>query len=107
MARKEVIQYVDDLTGEALPSDEVRTVNFSYSGKDYTLDLSQENADRLREVMSPWLKVATRVSVRRASSKVPARTDLDEVRAWARENGFTVSDRGRVAQKILDAYDAR
>jgi hypothetical protein len=107
MARKEVIQYVDDLTGEPLPSDEVRTVNFSYSGKDYTVDLSQENADRLREVLSPWLKVATRVSGRRASSKVPARTDLDEVRVWARENGFTVSERGRVAQKILDAYDAR
>lgn len=107
MARKEVVQYVDDLTGEVLPADEVRTVNFSYSGRDYTLDLSQENADQLYESLSPWLKVATKVSGRRASSKVPARTDLDEVRVWARENGFTVSERGRVAQKVLDAYDAR
>ena len=107
MARKAVVQYVDDLTGETLAEGEVRTVNFSYSGRDYTLDLSQENADKLYESLSPWLKVATKVTGRRASSKVPARTDLDDVRVWARENGFTVSERGRVAQKILDAYDAR
>lgn len=30
----------------------------------------------------------------------------DDVRAWARENGFTVSDRGRIPQKVVEAYEA-
>jgi hypothetical protein len=33
------------------------------------------------------------------------RTDLALVRAWARENGYTVADRGRVAAVVLAAYD--
>ncbi len=37
----------------------------------------------------------------------PRRTDLDDVRAWARENGHDVAARGRVRQAVLDAYDAR
>jgi len=43
------------------------------------------------------------------SERRPAarRTDLDEVRAWARDNGDDVAARGRVAQSVLDAYDAR
>lgn len=31
--------------------------------------------------------------------------DIDEIRAWARANGHTVSDRGRIATKIVEAYD--
>jgi hypothetical protein len=33
------------------------------------------------------------------------RTDLALVRSWARENGYTVADRGRVAAVVLAAYD--
>ncbi|MFJ8026043.1 histone-like nucleoid-structuring protein Lsr2 [Streptomyces sp. NPDC096311] len=29
-----------------------------------------------------------------------------EVRAWARENGYEVNDRGRVPREIQDAFDA-
>jgi hypothetical protein len=29
-----------------------------------------------------------------------------ELRSWARDNGYAVSDRGRVATSVLQAYDA-
>jgi hypothetical protein len=29
-----------------------------------------------------------------------------ELRSWARQNGFTVSERGRVATKVIAAYRA-
>jgi hypothetical protein len=32
--------------------------------------------------------------------------ELANVRAWARSNGFDVSDRGRVKREVLDAYHA-
>ncbi|WP_299033733.1 NAD-dependent DNA ligase LigA [uncultured Pseudokineococcus sp.] len=42
-----------------------------------------------------------------AQGPAARRTDLAEIRAWARENGHVVADRGRVAQSVRDAYDAR
>ena len=31
---------------------------------------------------------------------------VQAVRDWARQNGYTVSDRGRIAKSIQDAFDA-
>lgn len=44
---------------------------------------------------------ASRSRRRGAAASTP---DLAAVRAWARENGYTVSDRGRVPNSILAAY---
>lgn len=108
MARKEVIQYFDDLDHTPLNADSVHTVKFSYTGTDYVIDLSADNAERLNSAFAPWVDAATRVGTRHLSSSlVESRHDLDAVRRWARENNFMVSRRGRVARKILDAYDAR
>jgi hypothetical protein len=32
--------------------------------------------------------------------------ELAEIRAWAKKNGHEVSERGRIKQDVLDAYDA-
>jgi hypothetical protein len=40
-------------------------------------------------------------------SSAPASTDLAAVRAWARDSGYQVSDRGRVSNTVLDAYMQR
>lgn len=107
MARKAVTQFFDDLTGEAIPADDARTVKFSYSGVSYSIDLSPENAEKLLETFTPWIKVATRVTSTRPTSKPAKRSDLHLVREWARDNGFEVSERGRVPRTVLDAYDNR
>lgn len=39
-----------------------------------------------------------------ASSTTPTAAD---VRAWAREHGFTVGARGRLAKDVIDAFNAR
>ena len=44
---------------------------------------------------------------RRSAESESATADLAAVRAWARENGYEVSDRGRVSNAILDAYRQR
>jgi hypothetical protein len=43
------------------------------------------------------------VAAKKAS---PKRGDLGAVRAWARETGLKVSERGRITGDVLDAYDA-
>ena len=43
-------------------------------------------------------------STRRAAGK--STTNTRAVRAWANENGLTVSDRGRIPADIIAAYEA-
>lgn len=108
MARETIQVYFDDLTGEPVEADEVRSIKFAWEGKPLRLDLNEENADKLEEVMKPYLDAATLVtSSEIKKSPKPRRTDLDAVRSWAREQGMKVSDRGRVPNRILDAYDNR
>jgi nucleoid-associated protein Lsr2 len=43
---------------------------------------------------------------RSAAAKSTAPVSTLELRSWARQNGFTVSERGRVATKVVAAYRA-
>ncbi|CAG7843831.1 Nucleoid-associated protein Lsr2 [Pseudoclavibacter triregionum] len=115
MAQKVLIQLVDDLDGTELSEGAGETVEFALDGRSYEIDLSTENAKRLRDALAEFVDAARPASSRggrRSSGSVSARggqsgkrRDLAEVRVWARANGFKVSDRGRVPQNVLDAYD--
>lgn len=109
MAQKVQVILVDDVDG----GEAEETVSFALDGVSYEIDVSAENAEALRESIGPWIGHARRVggrsSARRAAAKSrngsPARASLGDVRAWARENGFQVSDRGRVSSEVMEAYD--
>lgn len=49
-------------------------------------------------------KGTSKASRRRAGSNRAPAKDLTAVRAWARDSGYEVSDRGRVPNAVLDAY---
>lgn len=111
MARKIIHQLVDDLDGTVLEPGEGQSVQFALDGRGYEIDLTDANATALRELLAPYIGAGRRTIGSVASAK-PARArtvgnvrDLQKVREWARENGHTVSDRGRIPQTILDAYD--
>lgn len=111
MARKVIHQLVDDLDGSVLEPGEGETVLFSLDGKSYEIDLKTENAEALREAFSQYIKAGRRsgaagAPAARSSRKRGDGPDLGAVREWARKNGHTVSERGRVPQTILDAYNA-
>lgn len=108
MAQRVKTFYVSDLSGEDLGS-EGQPIKFGWLGVDYEIDLSQAEADEFAEVMDKYLKVARRIGGRRqtgARQSTGGRNDLNKIREWARANGHKVSDRGRIAQKVIDAYDA-
>jgi hypothetical protein len=102
----------DDLDG----SPDAETIRFSYNGASYTIDLSKKNRTAFEKAIKPYIDVAEKSSGRRAGAAGARRTraggrrrrssaiDLSVVRAWARENGIDVSDRGRIAQTTIDAY---
>lgn len=106
MAQKVIVQLEDDIDGT--PADE--TVTFGLDGVTYEIDLAEGNAAQLRDALKVWIEPARRTSGRRTPSRsakaTATRGDLDQVRAWGRENGYTVSDRGRVSREVQQAYDA-
>ncbi|WP_020663132.1 histone-like nucleoid-structuring protein Lsr2 [Amycolatopsis benzoatilytica] len=112
MAQKVNIELVDDIDG----TEAAETVSFALDGAAYEIDLSAENAEALRDEMAVYVETARRVSARRAgrstrggaravSAESRARTQA--VRRWARDNGFEVSERGRISNQIAEAYENR
>ncbi len=113
MAKKVTVQLVDDLDGTPIPEGEGATVVFSIDRKSYEIDLSDANQDKLRDALAPFIEAGRVVASassssrgRSASRPASGGQDLAAVRAWARKNGHTVSDRGRVPANILEAYAA-
>ncbi|MBO3128442.1 histone-like nucleoid-structuring protein Lsr2, partial [Dermatophilus congolensis] len=88
-------------------------VSFGLDGVQYEIDLSKENAEKLRASLQEWVEKARRAGGRRVAGRRASgsgsgsgrRNDLNEIRQWGRENGFKVSDRGRVSREVEEAYD--
>jgi hypothetical protein len=116
MAQRTVVRLVSDLSGEELVEGEGRTIRFSYDGAEYTIDLTTEEAEQFDEVMADYIDAATVVGGRRSSSRRSRRgssssggsskEELGNIRAWARANGYEISDRGRIRAEIVEAYHA-
>lgn len=110
MAQKVNIVLVDDIDG----SEASETVSFGLDGTSYEIDLNDGNAAALREALSGYIGHARKVSGggRRASRRTSTASsggsgsNTKAVREWARENGYDVSERGRISADIQQAYDA-
>ncbi|KGM10768.1 histone-like nucleoid-structuring protein Lsr2 [Cellulomonas bogoriensis] len=106
MAQKVQVVLVDDLDGGTAEE----TVSFALDGVSYEIDLSAENATALREAFASWVGHARRVGGRQRRGAARGRSaggDSAAVREWARANGYTVSDRGRIPAEVKAAYDNR
>lgn len=108
MAQKNVVMLIDDLDG----GDADETVSFSLDGVSYEIDLNAENAAKLRDSFATWVGHGRRVGGRaRSAGRRPARSgsggNSTEIREWARANGYTVSDRGRIPAEVKAAFDNR
>ncbi len=108
MAQRVEVVLIDDVDGGAAEE----TVTFAIDGVSYEIDLSEKNARKLRDEIAKWTGHARRSGgsrgARRRSAAATAptkRTDLADVREWARANGHQVSDRGRISGEIQAAYD--
>lgn len=106
MARKTYVELIDDIDGTK--ADE--TVSFALDGVTYEIDLSDENARKLREEFGSWAEKARRVGGRRqrgtaTGGRSSGASDSARIREWARAEGFEVPDRGRVAAHIRKAYE--
>lgn len=104
-------ELVDDIDGS--PAD--TTIEFSANGKNYIIDLSDENAAAFNEALAPYIEHARRAR-RAPANKRKSRSSSEaarikrqknaEMRAWALDNGHTIAKRGQLSQDIVAAYEA-
>ena len=116
MAQRTSVTLVDDLDGST--ADE--TVGFGIDGVLYEIDLTADHAAALRGALADFVaharrrgraprgggngRVAARAATNGSSSATVGREQSKAVRSWARQHGYTVSDRGRIPSEITEAY---
>jgi len=106
MAQKVQIILEDDIDG----SEATETVTFALDGTTYEIDLNDKNAAALRDAFATYIGHARKVTTGRRggrrSGSAASGPSAAEVRAWAKDNGYTVPDRGRIPADVRSAYDA-
>lgn len=112
----------DDLDSGVV--EDVRTVRFSLNDENYSIDLGETNRVRLTSALERFIANASPAGAPTSSTSSPRRRrgpaevaqakraaaerkeELEELRKWARSNGYTVSNTGRIAQHIAAAFAA-
>jgi hypothetical protein len=107
-----ITRVVDDTDGS---EDDVDTVHFALGNRRYEIDLSASNADKLHELLAPYIEAGRpagrfpAATSAPAARKAPARADREQtvaIREWARQRGMEVNNRGRIPKPVLEAYHA-
>ncbi len=113
MAKRVIQVLTDDLNG----GDADETVKFALDGVQYEIDLSKENAAKLRDSFAEFVAagrklgrggvvVGGRAATARGRGAAGDRDQNKAIREWAQSKGLDVSDRGRIKQEIVDRYHA-
>ncbi len=100
MAQKVHVLLTDDIDG----SDATQTVRFGWLGAEYEIDLNDKNYTAFEKAIGKYVSAARKTAGRSRSKRSTPTTDLAAVRAWARGQGYEVSDRGRISAEIMQAY---
>jgi hypothetical protein len=108
MAQRIQTLFIDDIDGGEADG----TVRFALDGTEYEIDLSSKHDEELRSALRSYIDHARKVSgsARKAGPSRPGRkpsaVDTVAVRAWARENGHDIKDRGRVPAGLVVKFQA-
>lgn len=120
MAQKVQVMVVCDVHDDEAEGAE--TVSFALDGTNYEVDVCEEHASALRDAFAPFVGAARRAGRgeqgsqrrgggrgRRSSGDGGGSSNKERtqaVRDWARENGYKVSERGRLSGEVVAAYEA-
>ncbi len=107
MAQRVITTLIDDLDG----GEAEETLTFALDGKTYEIDLSTKNGQKLRDLLDPYIKAGRKTGGRTTISRPKdAKTgntgpSTSDIRAWAKDNGYSVNERGRVPANVREAFE--
>ena len=105
MAQKITVALEDDLDGG--PAAE--TLRFGLDGSEYEIDLNTKNAATFRKQLTPFVEYARKAGRgqrRRSGRTSSSRQRSGDIRAWAKDKGIPVSERGRIPASVVEQYEA-
>lgn len=82
MAKKFVVEMIDDLDGEPIDTGG-ETISFAVNGVEYVIDLNDKNATEFHRKLDYYIKYGTRVGGRRTTkpaTTTSSRTDIRQIR---------------------------
>jgi hypothetical protein len=111
VARKVVVELVDDIDGTEFGGDG-ESIGYALEGVEYQIDLKDEHAEEFRETLEYYISRSTRVGGRTHRSDRSAtpgaakrgRGEARKIRAWAIDQGYEPSSRGRIPAEIEQAF---
>ena len=109
MAQKVSVTYACDYDSKEIPAGQHRLRRFSIDGRDYEISLFLKSIVKFDESVSRYASHARKASARVARTKrrtAAHRKHSAQVRAWAKANGFTVSERGRIPADVVAKYES-
>ena len=109
MAQKISVTFACDYDSKGIPAGEHLTRAFSLDGRDYEIDLCERHSQKFDEVVGRFAEKARKVSARAAKPKrrtAAHRQRSADIRAWAKQSGMEVSDRGRIPANVIAKYEA-
>ena len=105
MAKQLKVTIVDDLTGKELAENvEAEKRVLTWKGKNYELDLAPESAKKVDDALEKILANVTPTGGKAAKSAKRSSGDAAKIRAWAKEQGIEVNDRGRIHSDVVARY---
>ena len=113
MAKKTMVQLVDDLSGQSIEDGEGRTIRFAFDGAEYEIDLTNSNIEEFSNSLERFVRASRRVAGRRKSGGTGGRAsgggdnETAAIREWAESQGLKVASRGRISADIVERYKNR
>ena len=108
MAQKTVVTVLCDLPHDSDVAG-TESISFGVDGNAYQIDLCAPHSEEFGKNVGAFAEHARRVLVggrRRRTKPGTTRRRGADIREWARTRGHEVSDRGRIPDSVIAAYDA-
>jgi hypothetical protein len=104
MVSRNVVVTESDISGKP----NAATVTFCVADTWYEVDLTDDEQQGFEQALQPYLEVSRKSGQKTAAKRVVLETTAEEreqIRAWAKEEGLEVAERGQIPKNILKAYD--
>lgn len=114
MAQKIQVLLICDVCDDGTAGTE--NIRFGLGAVNYEIDVCDKHGAQLRDTMAPFTGAGRRTTAggsvsaarsgRRAAASGSDRARTQAIRAWAKQKGIKVSERGRISADVRAQYDA-
>jgi hypothetical protein len=109
VAQRVSVTYACDYDDKEIAEGQQRNITFGIDGQEYEIDLCARHSARLSEAVGKFTEHARKATIkgtRRRRRTTANRQRSARIRAWAKNSGIEVSDRGRIPGHVLAGFES-